>query len=290
MSQSSFSQTQSQNLLGSSQDSQLDRLRYWQAQQPIPPSSVCCDGKEKLQDLEQNLTKAFVEHTREQKEQQHELLVRAVGPIKKSIEKIEAKLAATSGDHQQHTVVIGELVKGVDSVVSAVSELRQQNLTNKSVYKETQTTVINEATAMKAALTELQSRVETVEGSVKSCSVLVSQVLEAGATKHIALLSAISASSCPKRAMPAEDSSDDEQAARKRRRHELDEVQPTNYASCSSSDVPRTRTCSPPHNEVGNINTWHDSEDDEMDDAGLYHALNRIEALRAKRRNHQLNF
>ncbi|KAG6963451.1 hypothetical protein JG688_00008136 [Phytophthora aleatoria] len=128
MSQSSFSQPQSQNLLGSSQDDQLHPLQRWQAEQalPAPKSPVRCNGSEKLQELEQNLTKAFVEQTCEQKHQQQELLMQFASPIKKSLAEVKGQLATGCESQQQQRVAIGGLEKGICNIAESVTELRQQ--------------------------------------------------------------------------------------------------------------------------------------------------------------------
>ncbi|KAG7380145.1 hypothetical protein PHYPSEUDO_007690 [Phytophthora pseudosyringae] len=293
MSQSSFSQTQSQNLLGSSQDDQLHCLQQWQAQQvppPTPPAAFHCNGSEKLRELEQSLIKAFAEQTR----QQQELIARLASPIKKSVEEIKAKLATSSEDQQQQRLAIGELEKRIGNMAESVTELRQQSLSSKAASEETRATVANEAEAVKAALAELHARVETVEGNVNSCSGLVSRVLEAEATKHEALLSAVAASSCtcPKEAEPAEDSLDAERSRKRRRSpHLLDpaEANPAGYTLSSSPNGPlshMTRARPSPRYAVGS-RAWHGSEDDEADDGGLHLVLRRIERLRAKRRSYQ---
>ncbi|KAG3026552.1 hypothetical protein PC121_g13062 [Phytophthora cactorum] len=294
MSQSSFSQPQSQNLLGSSQDDQLHPLQRWQAEQalPAPKSPVRCNGSEKLQELEQNLTKAFVEQTCEQKHQQQELLMQFASPIKKSLAEVKGQLATSCESQQQQRVAIGGLEKGICNIAESVTELRQQSLSNKAVCEETRTAVTNETAAVKAALTELQAKVKTVESSVKSCSGLVAHALGAEATKHNELLSAVAASSCtcPKQTVIAEDSSDADIASKKRRRsphrHEVAERNSGCFTSPAAMPAPRTKARSSPHCGVGS-RLRYGGEDDEIGDEGLCLALQRIETLRAKRRHYQ---
>ncbi|CAH0475111.1 unnamed protein product [Peronospora belbahrii] len=194
MSQSSFSQAQSQNLLGSSQDDQ-----QWQTQQALPsfpPSPVRCNGNEKLQEVERNLNKAFVEQTQAQKQQQERLVTQIASPISKSMEEIKKQLVTSGEGQQKQEAVIGVLAKGIDNVTATVSELREQSRSNKATCQETRTAMVTEVAAVNAALTRLQARVDSVEGGVKVCSGHVTQVLEVIGTTHEALLSAISASSC----------------------------------------------------------------------------------------------
>ncbi|ETM36721.1 hypothetical protein L914_16644 [Phytophthora nicotianae] len=291
MSQSSFSQPQSQNLLGSSQDDQLYRLQQWQAERVVPASKspVHCNGSEKLQELEQNLTKAFVEHRREQKQQHQELLMKFGSPIKKSIAEVEAKLASSCESHQQQKVAIGELEKGVSHMAESISALRQQS---KEASEEIRTAVVDETAAVKASLTELQARVETVEGSVKSYSDFVAQALKEEATKHDALLSAVEASSCTFHKEPAfaEDFPDTDMVCRKRRRssrlHEIVEMNPGSFTSPAAKPLPHPRARYSPRCEIGS-RSCYESEDDETRDEGLHFVLRRIETLRAKRRQYQ---
>ncbi|KAG6608783.1 uncharacterized protein IUM83_14909 [Phytophthora cinnamomi] len=129
MSQSSFSQNQSQNLLGSSQDGQLQRLQQWQAQHAPPavlPSPAHCDHSEKLQELEKNLTQALVEQTCQQKQHQRELMAQFVSPIKKSVEDIKEKLETSTGDLKQQRTSLAEVADDVKGVAASVTDLHQQ--------------------------------------------------------------------------------------------------------------------------------------------------------------------
>ncbi|KAI9919991.1 hypothetical protein PsorP6_016036 [Peronosclerospora sorghi] len=136
ISQSSFSQTQSQNLLGSSQetkvmDDELQTLRQaqlWEALPSAPKSPVRCNGSEILQDLNQNFTKAIAEQIREQKQQQRQLMLQFASPMKKSVEQIRTDLVTCKKDHQSQVKAIGELAKTINKVTSAVSELQKQVL------------------------------------------------------------------------------------------------------------------------------------------------------------------
>ncbi|KAE9034190.1 hypothetical protein PR003_g8534 [Phytophthora rubi] len=126
MSQSSFSQTQSQNLLGSSQDDHLHRLQQWQAQHAPSPVLPPPAHSEKLQELEKNLTQAFIEQTYQQKQQQQEVMKLFARPIQKSVEEVKGKLATTSDDLKQQRTSLAELADGVKGVAKSVTDLRQQ--------------------------------------------------------------------------------------------------------------------------------------------------------------------
>ncbi|KAL4093213.1 hypothetical protein PRIC1_012200 [Phytophthora ramorum] len=296
MSQSSFSQTQSQNLLGSSQDDQLHRLQHWQTQQiqlPPPPLPPRCSNNEKFQELEQNLTKAIAEHTHEQEQQHKDMLARLASPIKKSVDEIQASLTTRAEEQEEQRARIKELADSVKGVVASVADLHQQRLETKVAFKESRKTVADEAEAVKAALSALQARVGTVEGSVKSCSDLVIRVLNGERMKHQALLSAVEASSChcPQDAAPAEVTSEGGRATRKRRRiprrRNSAERNPACYTSPPSADGSplRTRSRSLFRYEDG-TRSGREMDQIEADSGGLYHALQRIEALRAKRCNY----
>ncbi|KAI9985722.1 hypothetical protein PInf_005124 [Phytophthora infestans] len=291
MSQSSFSQPQSQNLLGS-QDDQLHRLQQWQAERvpPAPKSPARCNGGEKLLELEQALTKAFVEQTREQKHQQQRLLEQFTNPIKKSLEGAHAKLASSCESQQQQKVAAEELEKGICAMTESITALRQKS---KSACAEIRTAVVDETAAVKAALTELHARIETVEGSVRSYSDLVTQVLKVEATKHDTLLSAVAASSCtcPKELASATiRSRGADTTDRKRRRsscfYEMADINPGSFTPPAARPPPRTKTYSSPRFDIG-IRPCYGSENDESRDEELHFALRRIETLRAKRRQHQ---
>ncbi|KAE9030053.1 hypothetical protein PF005_g1295 [Phytophthora fragariae] len=294
MSQSSFSQTLSQNLLGSSQDDHLQRLQQWQAQHALPPVPPPAhpNHSEKLLELEKNLTQAFIEHAYQQKQQQQEVMERFARPIKNSVEEVKEKLGTTSDDLKQQKNSLADLADSVKGVAKSVTDLRQQNLENSAACEETRKAVVTEAAAVKAALTELQARIDTVEGSVVTCSDRVSRVLEGERSEHEALLSAIAASSCncPEEGLPdvksAESASGSGQTTGKRRRSpqrcEEAERKPARSPSIDGSS-PRVRARSSPRYEV-DISVW---QEDEADSRGLHHALERIESLRSKRRSYQ---
>ncbi|EEY53010.1 uncharacterized protein PITG_19879 [Phytophthora infestans T30-4] len=312
MSQSSFSQPQSQNLLGS-QDGQLHRVQQWQAERvpPAPKSPARCNGEEKLLKLEQALTKAFVEQTREQKHQQQRLLEQLTNPIKKSLEDAHAKLASSCESQQQQKVAAKELEKGICAMTESITALRQKvfellarslwleltmpfsNVQSKSACAKIRTAVVDETAAVKAALTELHARIETVEGSVRSYSDLVTQVLKVEATKHDTLLSAVAASSCtcPKElTSPTIHSRGADTTDRKRRRsscfYEMADINPGSFTPPAARPPPRTKTYSSPRFDIG-TRPCYGSENDESRDEELHFALRRIETLRAKRRQHQ---
>ncbi|KAL3661260.1 hypothetical protein V7S43_013868 [Phytophthora oleae] len=297
MSQSSFSQTQSQNLL--SQDDQILRTQRWQAQQvpsQTPLTSAHCSSTEKLRDLELNLTKAFHEQTNKQEQQQHELMMRLASPVKKSVEEIKAKLVTSSEDQQQLGAAIEKLTKRVDSVGKSVKELRQQSPGNNAAYKEIHKIVTSEAAAVKAALKELRARVDTVEGSVKSCSRVFSKAHQGEASNQEALLSAVAASSCKciEETIRAEDFSDANRTLRKRQRSSRPNVAENNPASYRFSppvDRPstRTRTQSPPR-YAARITAPYDSDDAEMVGRSLDVSLQRIQSLLDKRRQYLHDF
>ncbi|CAH0513294.1 unnamed protein product [Peronospora belbahrii] len=278
MSQSSFSQAQSQNLLGSSQDDQLHRIQQWQTQQALPsfpPSPVRCNGNEKLQEVERNLNKAFVEQTQAQKQQQERLVTQIASPISKSMEEIKKQLVTSGEGQQKQEAVIGVLAKGIDNVTATVSELREQSRSNKATCQETRTAMVTEVAAVNAALTRLQARVDSVEGGVKVCSGHVTQVLEVIGTTHEALLSAISASSCncPQDATQVNALSSAERATKKRRHNlsqpDLTETKTSRYVLTSIAESPTRPSAESP-----------------MQSGSLHLALQRIEALRAKRRSY----
>ncbi|CAI5703772.1 unnamed protein product [Peronospora effusa] len=279
MSQSSgYCQTQSQNLLGSSQDDQLHRLQQCQAQQAptsLSLSPIRCNGSDKLQEFEQNLTKTLVEQTNKHKQQQEQLVMQLTIPIKESMEEINTKLVTCGQDQQKQGAVIGELAEGINNVKTTVSELREQSRGNKAVCEEARKAVFTEAEAVKAALTSLQARVNSVEGSVESCCGQVAQVLEVIGTKHEVLLSAVVASSCncPQDTTPVKAFSSAERATKKRRPNLYDpEVAERNSNRYDFSSVTRSPARS--------------SDQSPMHDTSLHLALQQIEALRAKRRSY----
>jgi hypothetical protein len=169
-----------------------------------------------------------------------------------------------------------------------------QSLSNKATCEETCKSMTNEAAAVKAALTELQARVGTVEGSVQSCSEMILRIHEGEETKHEGLLSAVAAASCkcPTAVAPPEEYADTNQGNRKRKRSPQrcsTAERPPIFSGSTAESPRRTGTRFHPRYEL------HDSDLEDQDDAtpnheGLHHALERIQALRAKRRNYQYDF
>ncbi|KAJ8517726.1 hypothetical protein ON010_g18287 [Phytophthora cinnamomi] len=271
----------------------LQRLQQWQAQHAPPavlPSPAHCDHSEKLHELEKNLTQALVEQTCQQKQHQRELMAQFVSPIKKSVEDIKEKLETSTGDLKQQRTSLAEVADDVKGVAASVTDLHQQVHNS---CEETCKAVTTEAAAIKAALTELRARVDAVEGSVNSCSEKVCRVLEGDESKHEALLSAVAASSCncPQNGSPevksTEDASDPGLTSRKRRRipdrYGAAERNPARDTSSPSVDgsPPRSATRSSSRYEI-NTSVWQEGE---TDPSGLHHALDRIQALRSKRRS-----
>lgn len=284
MSQSSFPQTQSQNLLGPSQDDQLYRLQKWQAEQAIPTfkSPAICDGTEKLQQLETSLTKAFVAQTREQMHQQKDLLAHLLSPIEKSIVEVKAELEIGHESQQMHLVAIKELDKSITSMTDLVTTLYQQSFGNIAANEKARMAKINESNAVNTALSELQAKMESVEGDVKSCSSLVAQVVREDSKKHEALLSAFTNSSCicRKDTRHAKYVSASDALPRKRRRSSYRQIM---AEGCFASPTLAHLGARP--NNTGD-GPWADFKISEMEDEGLVIALQRIERLRSKRRRY----
>ncbi|GMF18318.1 unnamed protein product [Phytophthora fragariaefolia] len=280
-----MSQSQSQNLLGSSQDD------HWQAQhvQPAAPPAAL-DYNEKLQELEKSITQAFAEQICQQKQQQQELMAQLASPIEKAIQDIKEKLTVRSDDTKQQNTSIAEIAHNVKVVNASVIDLHEQNLKSKTAYEENQQAVVSESAAVKEALTELQVRVEIVEGCVKSCSDKVSRILEEEASKHEELLSVVAATSCncaqENFSQVAESYSGPGQITGKRKRSphrsNASEKKSAHYASSASADgpSPRTITRSSPGYEVDS-SIWSEDEANSID---LHIVFERIQDLGSKRR------
>ena len=147
--------------------------------------------------------------------------------------------------------------------------------------------VMNETAGVKAVLTSLQARFETVEASVKSCPGLVAQVREDAGTKYDALLSAVAASacSCTQEVTPVEAPVSAERPSRKRKRSV--EARETDSRSYTLASLLCSPLCQSPvqYRDDDDDEVWRDKEASGMQCTSLQGALQQIEALRARRRS-----
>lgn len=152
---------------------------------------------------------------------------------------------------------------------------------------------MSETAGVKAVLTSLQARVETVAGSVKSCSGLVAQVREDAGTKHAALLSAVAASTCTctQEAVPVDAHVSAEGESRKRKwtaeAHEQDASGGYTLAALLGSPVFQSPAQCRDNDDDGidDDEVWRDKGTSETSYSSLQGALQQIEALRARRRS-----
>ncbi|KAG1687040.1 hypothetical protein DVH05_005661 [Phytophthora capsici] len=213
-------------------------------------------------------------------------MMRLVSPVKRSVEGIKAKLV-TSGEAQQ------QLGAAIEKLTQRVDRLRQQSLNNNSAGQETHKVVASEAAEVKAALRRLQEKVETVEGSVKSCSSLILKAHQSEAAKQDTLLSAVAASSCKcvEDSMRAGDFPDTDRTMRKRQRgssHDnAADGEQASYILFSPVQRPptRARTQSPQHDAAG-VTVSYGSDDDDIAGRSLNVSLKRIQNLLEKRREY----
>ncbi|TDH67463.1 hypothetical protein CCR75_007846 [Bremia lactucae] len=282
MSQSSFSETPSQNLLAVSHDDQNHGHQQWQTEQTpsarISPSR-CCDN-ENVQKIKLSITEALVEHSREHLHQQKELLTRFDSSINASVVGINARIEKSDALQEQQAVVLTELRRGLSDMAESVAELRKQVTDAITASEKARLTVETETAAVKAAITELQEKVKGVENSVMSCSSLVTTFFMAKPTKHDEVLSTQVASicDCSKRTIVTGDASVNGKVSKKRRRNSCKIV-----ARCgTSSATDKVHAHESDLYDIGYILS-DSTEEDKSDDRGLLLALRRIENLRAKR-------
>ncbi|KAL7690256.1 hypothetical protein Plhal304r1_c012g0044881 [Plasmopara halstedii] len=190
MSQSSISQSQSQNLLGPSQDNQvIHRLQQLQTLQALSThqSPPRCDSSGKLQEISSNLTQAFVAQNHGQNNQQKEILTQFVNQIKNMIMDFKA-----TGQEQQ-LIELKKIETSISNMAESVTELRQQGF---GACEKKQMATTDDISVIKAAMLALQAKVEIVEGGVSSCSGLLKQIIGAESRKYEEFLLAVSDSAC----------------------------------------------------------------------------------------------
>ncbi|CEG43738.1 uncharacterized protein PHALS_14031 [Plasmopara halstedii] len=177
MSQSSISQSQSQNLLGPSQDNQIHRLQQLQTLQALSThqSPPRCDSSGKLQEISSNLTQAFVAQNHGQNNQQKEILTQFVNQIKNMIMDFKA-----TGQEQQ-LIELKKIETSISNMAESVTELRQQGF---GACEKKQMATTDDISVIKAAMLALQAKVEIVEGGVSSCSGLLKQIIGAESRKY----------------------------------------------------------------------------------------------------------
>ncbi|GMF10214.1 unnamed protein product [Phytophthora lilii] len=268
----------------------LQRLQQWQAEH----AAATTPFSEQIQKLEKSITAALNEQTQKQRFHREELVKEFVSPIKKSIQENHVQLMTSCEEQQRQNLSLEEVVGSVKNVAASVMDLRQQvlNSKHKAFCEENVKAITAEADTVRAALTLLQDRIDSLDGTMKLCSNQVSSVLQGVEIKHNALMAAVTASSCncPSELALAEHLLDAGRESRKRKRSmsRRDAVEPS-QASYSDSSLanespPPTRSRYQPRHQVDTKN-WEPNQGGSI--GGLHHALHRIEALSANRRHYR---